>query len=50
MYDVGIPFNAVNDPFFAPLVEAFRQFGPGMKPPTYHEVWVTQLKKELKNK
>ena len=49
MYDVGIPFNMVNCSSFASMVEAFGQFGLGMKSPTYHEVRVTQFKKEVKN-
>ena len=38
MYDAGIPFNAVNYPSFAIAIEGIEQFGPGMKPPSYHEV------------
>ncbi|XP_028077965.1 uncharacterized protein LOC114279882 [Camellia sinensis] len=49
MYDAGIPFNAVNYESFGPMIEAISQYGPGMKPPTYHEVRVTQLKKEVKH-
>ncbi|PKU71770.1 hypothetical protein MA16_Dca008299 [Dendrobium catenatum] len=47
MYNVGIPFNAVNYDSFPVMVEALGQFGPGMKPPSYHEVRVTCLKKEV---
>ncbi|RWR76251.1 hypothetical protein CKAN_00468500 [Cinnamomum micranthum f. kanehirae] len=46
MYDAGIPFNAVNCDSFGPMIEAIRQYGPGMKPPSYHEVRVPLLKKE----
>ncbi|XP_075495987.1 uncharacterized protein LOC142533194 [Primulina tabacum] len=49
MYDAGIPFNAVNYDSFKPFIEAVGQFGCGMKPPTYHEVRVTCLKKELEH-
>ncbi|GMP99210.1 hypothetical protein CsSME_00046772 [Camellia sinensis var. sinensis] len=49
MYDAGIPFNVVNYESFGPMIEAIGQYGPGMKPPTYHEVRVTQLKKEVKH-
>ncbi|GMP89072.1 hypothetical protein CsSME_00040794 [Camellia sinensis var. sinensis] len=49
MYDAGIPFNAVNYESFRPMIEAIGQYSPGMKPPTYHEVRVTQLKKEVKH-
>ncbi|PKU60999.1 hypothetical protein MA16_Dca029216 [Dendrobium catenatum] len=47
MYDAGIPFNAVNYDSFPAMVEALGQFGPGMKPSSYHEVRVTCLKKEV---
>ncbi|XP_028082295.1 uncharacterized protein LOC114283626 [Camellia sinensis] len=49
MYDAGIPVNAVNYESFGPMIEAIGQYGPGMKPPTYHEMRVTQLKKEVKH-
>ncbi|GMP25163.1 hypothetical protein CsSME_00002160 [Camellia sinensis var. sinensis] len=49
MYDAGIPFNAVNYESFGPMIEAIGQYGPDMKPPTYHEMRVTQLKKEVKH-
>ncbi|XP_059654936.1 uncharacterized protein LOC132301724 [Cornus florida] len=49
MYDAGISFNALNYDSFAPVVEAISQHGPGMKPPSYHEVRVPLLKKELEH-
>ncbi|XP_042451216.1 uncharacterized protein LOC122036087 [Zingiber officinale] len=49
MYDAGIPFNAVKYDSFEPCIEAIGQFGSGMKPPSYHEVRVKYLKKELAN-
>ena len=49
MYDVGIPLNAVNYDSFGPMIEAIGQYGPGMKPPSYHEVRVLLLKKEIKH-
>ncbi|KAL6578942.1 hypothetical protein OROMI_009158 [Orobanche minor] len=49
MYDAGIPFNAVNYPSFDVYVEAQGQYGPGMKPPSYHEVRVPLLKEEVQN-
>ena len=49
MYDAGIPFNAVNYDSFAAFVEGVGQYGPGMKPPSYHEVRVPLLKKELEH-
>lgn len=49
MYDTGIPFNVVNHPSFAVYVEAQGQYGPGMKPPSYHEVRVPLLKEEVED-
>ncbi|OIT32133.1 hypothetical protein A4A49_34741 [Nicotiana attenuata] len=38
MYDAGVPFNCVNyTDSFGEFIEAVGQYGPGMKPPTYHE-------------
>ncbi|KAK4422572.1 hypothetical protein Salat_1839700 [Sesamum alatum] len=34
---------------FGLVVEAFGQYDPGMKPPSYHEVRVTYLKKKLEH-
>ena len=47
MYDAGLPFNCVNHKSFDKFIEAVGQHGPGMKPPTFHEVRVTHLKKEV---
>ncbi|RVW63621.1 hypothetical protein CK203_057421 [Vitis vinifera] len=47
MYEAAIPFNAVTYPSFQPMIEAIGQYGVGMKGPTFHEVRVTNLKKEL---
>ena len=47
MYEVAIPFNAVTYPSFQPMIEAIGQYGVGMKGPTFHEVIITNLKKEL---
>ncbi|XP_073103834.1 uncharacterized protein [Elaeis guineensis] len=47
MYDAGIPFNAINYDSFSAVVEAIGQYGPSMKPLTYHKVRVTYLKKEV---
>ncbi|RWR83607.1 Aminoacyl-tRNA synthetase [Cinnamomum micranthum f. kanehirae] len=49
MYDAEIPFNAVNCDSFGPMIEAIGQYGPGMKPPSYHEVRVPLLKKETEH-
>ncbi|XP_016507314.2 uncharacterized protein LOC107824999 [Nicotiana tabacum] len=48
MYDAGLPFNCVNyTDTFSAFIEAVGQYGPGMKPPTYHEVRGPYLKKEV---
>ena len=47
MYDVVIPFNAMNYTSFQPMLEAIRQYCVGYKGPNFHEVRVTNLKKEL---
>ncbi|KAA0041802.1 hypothetical protein E6C27_scaffold61G001320 [Cucumis melo var. makuwa] len=46
-YDAGVPLNACTYDSFAPMIESIGQFGPGLKPPTYHELRVPCLKKEL---
>ncbi|RVW58026.1 hypothetical protein CK203_114209 [Vitis vinifera] len=46
MYEAVIPFNTVTYPSFQPMIEAIGQYGVGMKGPTFHEVRVTNLKKE----
>nr|XP_016466724.1 PREDICTED: uncharacterized protein LOC107789427 isoform X1 [Nicotiana tabacum] len=48
IYDAGLPFNCVNYKTFDKFIETVGQYGPGMKPPNYHEVRVTHLKKEVK--
>ena len=47
MHDAGLPFNCVNHKSFDKFIEVVGQHGPGMKPPTFHEVRVTHLKKEV---
>ncbi|XP_052170572.1 uncharacterized protein LOC127786893 isoform X2 [Diospyros lotus] len=47
MYEAGLSFNAVKYPSFKPMIEAIGRAGPSMKPPSYHEVRVPYLKKEL---
>ena len=46
-YDAGIPFNAAKYESFVAIIEAIGQYGPGMKPPNYHELRVPLLKKEV---
>ena len=47
MYDAAIPFNAVNYASFQPMLEAIGQYGVDYKGPSFHDVRVTNLKKEL---
>ena len=47
MYDAAIPFNAVNYASFQPMLEAIGQYGVGYKGPSFHDVRVTNLEKEL---
>ncbi|XP_070039605.1 uncharacterized protein [Nicotiana tomentosiformis] len=48
VYDAGIPFNCVNyTDTFGEFIEAVGQYGPGMKPPTYHEIRGPYLNKEV---
>jgi hypothetical protein len=46
-YDAGIAFNAAKYEGFATAIEAIGQYGLGMKPPSYHELRVPLLKKEV---
>ena len=47
MYEAAIPFKAITYPSFQPMIKAIGQYGVGMKGPTFHEVRITNLKKEL---
>lgn len=47
MYDAGLSFNSVKYESFHFFIESVGQYGPGMKPPSYHEVRVPLLKKEV---
>ncbi|XP_058202971.1 uncharacterized protein LOC131317432 [Rhododendron vialii] len=49
IYDCGIPLNVVNNDSFALMIEAIGQYGPGLPPPTYHQVRVPLLKKEVEH-
>ncbi|CAH1449748.1 unnamed protein product [Lactuca virosa] len=46
MYDAGLAFNAVKYDSLGSALEAIAIHGPGMKPPSYHEVRVPLLKLE----
>lgn len=47
LYQAGIPFNVTRLDSFKCMIEAIGQYGPNLKPPSYHEVRVTCLKKEV---
>ncbi|OIT05564.1 hypothetical protein A4A49_29924 [Nicotiana attenuata] len=47
VYDAGLPFNCVNYDTFGDFIEVVGQYGPGMKPPTYHEIRGPYLNKEV---
>ncbi|KAL6534829.1 hypothetical protein OROGR_013504 [Orobanche gracilis] len=44
-YECGIPFNAANSRSYEVMVESIGQYGPGLKPPTFHELRKPLLKK-----
>ncbi|XP_043687630.1 uncharacterized protein LOC122638845 [Telopea speciosissima] len=45
-YESGVPFNALRLRGFEELVEAIGQYGPGFKPPSFHDYRVPLLKSE----
>nr|GMD07863.1 uncharacterized protein LOC109167856 [Ipomoea batatas] len=50
MYEDGLPFNCVQyTKSLQGFIECVAQHGPGMKPPSYHEVRVPYLKKEVEH-
>ena len=46
-YLASIPFNVAHLDAFKWAIEAIGQYGPNMKPPSYHELRVPVLKKEV---
>ncbi|XP_052176679.1 uncharacterized protein LOC127790982 [Diospyros lotus] len=46
-YACAIPFNCVKHPEFAKMLELVGKFGSGLKPPSYHDIRVKYLKKEV---
>ncbi|KAK9116648.1 hypothetical protein Sjap_015595 [Stephania japonica] len=46
-YCNNIAFNVANDFFFKDMVQCLTKFGPRFKPPSYHELRVPLLKKEV---
>ncbi|KAL6566266.1 hypothetical protein OROGR_001881 [Orobanche gracilis] len=47
-YENGIPFNAAHSRSYEIMIESIGQFGPGLKPPTYHDLRVPLLEKAKK--
>ncbi|XP_075673513.1 uncharacterized protein LOC142642941 isoform X3 [Castanea sativa] len=47
LYEAGIPLNAVNFDSFNVAIQSIGRYGIGMKPPSYYEVRVPLLKKEV---
>ncbi|WOL06775.1 hypothetical protein Cni_G15509 [Canna indica] len=47
IYGNALPFNLVRNPYFINMVKSISEYGRGLKPPTYHEVRVSYLKKEV---
>ncbi|XP_057999777.1 uncharacterized protein LOC131178620 [Hevea brasiliensis] len=46
-YQAGIPFNAAHLDSFKWMIKAIGRYGPNLKPPSYNELRVPLLKKEL---
>ncbi|KAJ4978989.1 hypothetical protein NE237_009769 [Protea cynaroides] len=42
LYDAGVPLDAVNSAYFQPMIDAIAMEGPGLKPPSYHDLrgWI----------
>ncbi|KAL6541554.1 hypothetical protein OROGR_011040 [Orobanche gracilis] len=48
-YENGIPFNAAHSRSYEIMIESIGQFGPGLKPSTYHDLRVPLLEKAKKD-
>ena len=46
-YTSVIPFNCVKNSEFLQMIDMILRFGIGLKPPSYHEIRETCLKKEV---
>lgn len=46
-YDNRIPFNVARSKSFKEAIEAVGRYGPNLKPPSYHELRVPLLRKEV---
>lgn len=47
MYDARIAFNIVTYKNFKVMTETIEQYGPGLEPPTYHEVRIPSFKQAV---
>ncbi|KAG5562689.1 hypothetical protein RHGRI_005421 [Rhododendron griersonianum] len=47
VYEVGIPFHAIDNDSFKHFVEAVGQFGPGYQPPSQYQLREPLLKEEV---
>jgi len=46
-YTSAIPFNCVKNPEFLTALELITKYGPGFKPPSYHDIREKYLKQEV---
>ncbi|XP_027915185.1 uncharacterized protein LOC114174548 [Vigna unguiculata] len=49
IYGNSLPFNLVKSSLFSQMLKSVGEYGKGLKPPTYHEVRVSYLKKAVDN-
>ncbi|XP_038678831.1 uncharacterized protein LOC119980269 [Tripterygium wilfordii] len=52
LYDIGAPLDAVNSPYFQPMIEAIASGGLGVEAPSYHDLrgWILKNSiEEVKN-
>ncbi|KAF7147156.1 hypothetical protein RHSIM_Rhsim03G0071700 [Rhododendron simsii] len=49
IYAEALPFSLVKSSWFQTAIQSIEEYGKGLKPPSYHEVRVTFLKKEVDN-
>jgi len=47
IYGNALPFNLVRSPLFIQMLKAVGDYGKGLKPPSYHEVRVSYMKKAV---
>ena len=49
IYGNALPFNLVRSSLCVQMLKSVVEYGKGLKPPTYHEVRVSYLKKSVDN-